>query len=486
MRSILIATGHQAALEPVTQHQPSVLMKILNKPIIFHVIDFLSSNGIKHCDVLVNHLPDVIEDELGDGSAWGITLSYHLVRDPQYPFDVIRNLVHNWGEESILLGQGDILPLIHSNQLTNKKTTFFEFEKNQWSGWGVFDAASLATVGADVTLEQFPKQFLGQSSVIKVTPHLSSLNFKEYLQSNIHSMTHKIPGFRLPTTAREVQKGVWISRSVAIHPHVKVEPPVFIGEDCQIMSDAELGPNVVIESNCMIDEGSKLRDSILSQNSYVGQSLNLQNSLIDRNLLINLTHETSVTVQDDFILSEITPTPVALHPIRVIVRIVALILYGLLYPIDLYLKRTCELSRTNFLQIPTSNNAGLWKTFALETYKPKGNLSLNQVQKLFCKIRYLLAISKGYIYIVGVAPRTIEEVKNLPLDWKKLYLKSKIGLINLAQLDFHDHPTTNELYAAEAFYAINMGFFFDLKLIFRWFKMFLLEKLPQSKRREMD
>lgn len=470
MRALIIATGYRKELEPLIQHQPTVLMKVLNKPIIYHVLDFLSTHHVKQCDLLINHLANQVEEAVGDGQAWGIKITYHLDKDAKYPLNLIRNLTSSWGDEPILLGTADVLPHFEKIQAHPERPLFFQFPSKEWSGWGIFPASELAKIEKNTTLEGLQQKYGHLAAVTKVQQQLSVLTFKDYMNSNIRAMSHRLSGILYPTTAHEVQKGVWLSRSVALHHGVKIEQPVFIGENCQIMSDTEIGPDAVIESNCIVDSGSKIRHSIISKNSYVGESLDIRDSIVDRNLLINLTHETSIRIKDDFILSEIDPPPIFRYPLRWIVRLFSLIFYGLLYPIYFYLKNQCNLKEEMMLQLPASNDSSSWKTFNYSYFEPKPGKTMNAFERYFRKIPVLMEIARGYVHLVGVPARTPEQVNQLPEDWKKLYLKSKVGLINLAKLDSRGETTPDDEYAAEAFYATQMSFWLDLKLFLRWLK----------------
>jgi acetyltransferase-like isoleucine patch superfamily enzyme len=470
MHCIIIATGHRKELEPLVQHRPTELFKVVNKPILFHIFDFLCKIKITKCDLLISHLADQIEDALGDGKAWGIKVSYHLVKDPSHPFKMISQISNSWGKEPVLLGQGNIFPLLQGLDVKEGVATIYQFPSKEWTGWGIVPANILASAPSSLSLEDFPATIKPFFNSVKTQSHLSTRTFQDYISSNIRPLTNKTPDFAYPTTAHEVQKGVWISRSVAIHRNVKIEQPVFIGENCQIMNDVEIGPDVVIERNCIIDKGSKIKHSLILKKSYVGENLELRDSIVDRNLLINITHDTAIRIRDDFILSEINPPPLFRYPLRWIIRGLAGLAFLLLFPIYYYLNRVCEIYEVDMLQLPTSTDTTEWSTFPYQIFQPKAGKSLTRFQRYFSKIPLLKSMWKGYIRVVGSAPRTPKDTLLLPEDWRRLYLKSKVGLITLAALDQGENATDDDKYAAEAYYATQMSFWLDVKLILRWLK----------------
>jgi lipopolysaccharide/colanic/teichoic acid biosynthesis glycosyltransferase len=94
----------------------------------------------------------------------------------------------------------------------------------------------------------------------------------------------------------------------------------------------------------------------------------------------------------------------------------------------------------------------------------------------------LINIAKGELSFVGVQPRTKGEILNLPHDWQNLYLRTKAGIITEAYVYYGENPTKEELYSAEAFYAVTAGIQHDLKLLIHYFGCMLGSFSPNKKR----
>lgn len=76
MKAMVLAAGLGTRLRPITRAIPKPMVPVLNRPVMDHIVRLLARQGIT--DVIANlyWFPDTIQDHFGDGSRFGVNLSY--------------------------------------------------------------------------------------------------------------------------------------------------------------------------------------------------------------------------------------------------------------------------------------------------------------------------------------------------------------------------------------------------------------------------
>jgi MurNAc alpha-1-phosphate uridylyltransferase len=72
----ILAGGLATRLQPITERIPKSLVDVAGRPFAEQQVELLRRSGITEILFLVGHLGEMVQDTLGDGSRWGVTLRY--------------------------------------------------------------------------------------------------------------------------------------------------------------------------------------------------------------------------------------------------------------------------------------------------------------------------------------------------------------------------------------------------------------------------
>ena len=76
MKALILAGGKGTRLRPITFTRAKQLVPVANKPILFYAIESIRDAGITDIGVIVGDTADEVMDALGDGSHWGVSITY--------------------------------------------------------------------------------------------------------------------------------------------------------------------------------------------------------------------------------------------------------------------------------------------------------------------------------------------------------------------------------------------------------------------------
>ena len=82
MKGLILSGGEGTRLRPLTHTRAKQLVPIANKPVLFYGIEELAAAGITEIAIVVGETHQEIRDAVGDGSAFGVSVTYIFQEAP--------------------------------------------------------------------------------------------------------------------------------------------------------------------------------------------------------------------------------------------------------------------------------------------------------------------------------------------------------------------------------------------------------------------
>ena len=108
MKAMVLAAGLGTRLRPITYEMPKPMVPVLNRPVMEHILRLLARHGFTETIANLHWFPETIEARFGDGSDFGLELSYSREERLLGTSGGVRNAADFLGD-SFLVISGDAL-----------------------------------------------------------------------------------------------------------------------------------------------------------------------------------------------------------------------------------------------------------------------------------------------------------------------------------------------------------------------------------------
>jgi glucose-1-phosphate thymidylyltransferase len=119
MKGLILSGGRGTRLRPLTYTSAKQLVPVANKPVLFYGIESLAAAGIRDIGIVVGDTQAEIRAAVGDGSAWGVSITY-------IEQDAPRGLAHAVLISEPFIGAEPFVMYLGDNLLNKGITNFVE------------------------------------------------------------------------------------------------------------------------------------------------------------------------------------------------------------------------------------------------------------------------------------------------------------------------------------------------------------------------
>ena len=261
-------------------------MPIVGKSWARHAVDLCSL--LKVPDVYIADAffyPDLTK-RLGDGSFWSTKLHHLPCTDAPNPTRLFEEYVDYADDENIpddedlLIFWGQVLPDIPDIEKLFDELEAVEFSPDEALPNGIY-------------LRKNGRFFRCVSPLHRMdTP-------KSYFDLNLRILNH--PGiYNLPGFSEE--KGFCIGANVITLPGCDLTPPLVIQDNSALGRSSVLEGNVIIGSQVLVDDYTRIKRAVILNNTYIGRSMQIEDKIISERTVIDVNTGAYVELSDDFLL----------------------------------------------------------------------------------------------------------------------------------------------------------------------------------------
>lgn len=326
MMAMILAAGEGRRLAPLTKRQPKPVLPMLNRPHLAHTLSLLRDAGIGPVVINLHHCPERVIEALGDGSRWGISLSYSPEERLLGTAGAVKRAEKQFpGPFLVLYGDNlfdvDLPALLRAHEASGAACTLglhrapdptaaglvetdaagrvIRFREKppraevttDWANAGAFvmGPALLAAVPPETPLDfgrdLFP-QWIEEGVRIHAVP-LEGLvqdigTPAGYLAAHAALLSGEGPRLARHWRAglEERRPGVWCAADAVVEAGAELVAPLLLGERCLVEGGARVGPFTVLGAESRVARGAGVKRAVLWYRSTVDAAAQVDESIV--------------------------------------------------------------------------------------------------------------------------------------------------------------------------------------------------------------
>ena len=399
------------------------LLNIGGQSFIEWQVQSLVNIGVKVLRVTGGCFTSKIEKTLGDGSRWGIEISYIICTEGKPWGDIfILNRSFFMGADSLLLIRGNVIFRENTNVSGDESIVYSVSLENFLDTFSSsFGALYLPKNDIDQVLKiGFPAKVIESVNAYLVDTHSAMLKINSLILGS-----DKI--FGTPVGRRKFND-IYIDDTAKVDSKVNLQSPLVIGGNCRISENVTICNGSSIGYGCIIDEGATIDSSIIDSKTYIGKGTVVKSSIISGHRIYSLSTGSSAYVPDNFWLDSLKKDKnnLIVEDILIGEKIFAFFLWLLYLPY--FLMIGCVKKEYKAI-------------FGVKSYKDlDGHFDVGEIyyemdkelSPFYAILSALPEVVRGKMHLCGRMLLSPEQVDMIPPDFLKIYLKSYPGIVTIS------------------------------------------------------
>ena len=321
-QAIILVGGEGTRLRPVTSRVPKPVAPVVERPFVAYILDNLARHGVTRAIFSTGFLAEAIEEVIGDGSRYGLSVAYAVEDEPLGTAGAIANCAGMLEPGSFYVFNGDVLSDVDLSALAalhagkggmgtifltrvedprryglvelreDASVADFLEKPGEWEGDALINAGVYVLEPEVLELIPRGRLFSIERGVFPKLARAGSLygyvdsgywrdigTPESYLQAHFDILEHTVHTVVADALGEQY---AYVAPSAQVHERARLVPPVYVGEGVRIKAGARVGPLAVVGAASVIAEGASVLESVVQTRVVIGAHAQVQRSIVVR------------------------------------------------------------------------------------------------------------------------------------------------------------------------------------------------------------
>jgi mannose-1-phosphate guanylyltransferase len=329
-QAVVLVGGEGTRLRPITSRVPKPVVPLVGRPFVGYVLENLARHGVARAVFSAGYLAHALEDAIGDGDKYGLSVRYVVEDRPLGTAGAIKHVEAELDGGCLFAFNGDVLTDVDL-------TAMGDFHRERGAAATILLTAvddprryGLVEVRDDGSVAQFLEKpgseyalpprgalinagvYVLEPEVLDMIPAGQQLSIERgifprladegrlfgfvgdsywrdigtpdsYLEAHFDLLQRTL---RTSVSADMGESYLYVSADAVVAPGARVVPPAHIGGGTILAPGSRVGPLAVVGRGCSIADGAEIREAVLQDDVAVGARSLVERSVIVANAVV--------------------------------------------------------------------------------------------------------------------------------------------------------------------------------------------------------